>query len=182
MPGSLPSWPPSLSTEQQASLLAESSAYALAHGFTLLPPHPVSGPPPAPTHAIAAPLSLFPTPFPRSEYERARSLQLAYNAIYARVTLDWAFLDRVMGQVAKVDEFQAELWNRWKQIRDDLVQVSYKSIMCGSLPAQPLHLGIFRSDYLLHETGSEMGIKQVEFNTIAASFGALSQKAGEMHR
>jgi len=120
----LPAWPPSLTPEQQAALLVESSAYALAHGFTLLPPHPATGAPPAPTHAIAAPLSLFPSPFPRAEYERARALQVAYNALYARVTLDWAFLDRIMGQVAKVDEFQAELWTRWKAIRDDLVQVS----------------------------------------------------------
>lgn len=49
---------------------------------------------------------------------------------------------------------------------------------------QPLHLGIFRSDYLLHATdpAGPLDIKQVEFNTIAASFGALSQRAGEMHR
>lgn len=119
----LPEWPPKLSDEQIATLLLESSTYALGHGFTLLPPHPASGAPPAPTHAIAAPLSLFPSPFPREEYERAKSLQVAYNALYARVALDWAFLDRVMGQVAQVDEFQAELWFRWKSIRDDLVQV-----------------------------------------------------------
>lgn len=49
-----------------------------------------------------------------------------------------------------------------------------------------MQLGVFRSDYLLHEHGHAVGdkahIKQVEFNTIAASFGALSQKASEMHR
>ena len=47
-----------------------------------------------------------------------------------------------------------------------------------------MQLGIFRSDYLLHDTDtkSPLELKQVEFNTIASSFGALSQKAGEMHR
>lgn len=48
---------------------------------------------------------------------------------------------------------------------------------------QPIQLGLFRSDYLLHdEPDKPLEIKQVEFNTIAASFGALSQRAGEMHR
>jgi hypothetical protein len=49
---------------------------------------------------------------------------------------------------------------------------------------KPLQLGVFRSDYLLHNSSSNtpLEIKQVEFNTIAASFGGLSQRAGEMHR
>lgn len=36
----------------------------------------------------------------------------------------------------------------------------------------------------MHDTDpkSPLELKQVEFNTIAASFGALSQRAGEMHR
>lgn len=49
---------------------------------------------------------------------------------------------------------------------------------------QPVQLGIFRSDYLLHSSSplQPPEIKQVEFNTIASSFGALSQRANEMHR
>jgi hypothetical protein len=43
-------------------------------------------------------------------------------------------------------------------------------------------LGLFRSDYLLHESNGEVEFKQVEFNTIAASFGALSQRSGELHK
>ncbi|OCF42353.1 glutathione synthetase [Kwoniella heveanensis CBS 569] len=165
----LPEWPPALTPEQHAELIQLSSTYALSHGFTLLPPNS-SNPP---TSAIPAPLSLFPTPFPRKLYELAISLQPIYNALYARIALDWEFLDRVMGgSVSKVDEFQGELWRGWKRVREELVQHK--------------QLGIFRSDYLLHEEkddGKEqLAIKQVEFNTIAASFGALSQRAGEMHR
>lgn len=49
--------------------------------------------------------------------------------------------------------------------------------------AQPLHLGLFRSDYLLHTgEGDALGIKQVEFNTISSSFGPLSEKVAAMHR
>ncbi|KAK8849378.1 glutathione synthetase [Kwoniella newhampshirensis] len=162
----LPEWPPALTPEQHAQLILLSSTYALSHGFTLLPPnssHP-------PTSAIPAPLSLLPTPFPRELYSLAVSLQPIYNALYARIALDWEFLDRVMGgSVSKVDTFQGELWRGWRQVRDELVQDK--------------QLGIFRSDYLLHDPEEKgMEVKQVEFNTIAASFGALSQRAGEMHR
>ena len=49
---------------------------------------------------------------------------------------------------------------------------------------QPLHLGLFRSDYLLHQPTPDepISFKQVEFNTISSSFGALSQKVAGMHR
>jgi hypothetical protein len=48
---------------------------------------------------------------------------------------------------------------------------------------QPLHLGLFRSDYLLHTgEGDGLGLKQVEFNTISSSFGSLSDKVAAMHR
>ncbi|KAL7419828.1 Glutathione synthetase [Cryptotrichosporon argae] len=157
---SLPTWPPELTDEQQSTLLTLSTSYALSHGFTLLPPSPTS----PPSSAIPAPLSLLPTPFPRAQYALARSLQPLYNALYARIALDWAFLDAVMGGIVAVDSFQAELWQGWKRVRGGL--------------RQKTQLGVFRSDYLLDQGD----VKQVEFNTIAASFGALSQRAGEMHR
>ena len=48
---------------------------------------------------------------------------------------------------------------------------------------QPLHLGLFRSDYLLHTgEGHGLSLKQVEFNTISSSFGSLSDKVAAMHR
>jgi hypothetical protein len=51
---------------------------------------------------------------------------------------------------------------------------------------KPLQLGLFRSDYLLHESSSDptarLELKQVEFNTISSSFGALSELAGKLHR
>lgn len=120
----LPSWPPVLSEAQLDALVLMSSSHALAHGFTLLPQNPTD----PPTSAIAAPLSLFPTPFPRKLYHKAKEIQPLYNALYARIALDWEFLDRVMGgSVAKVDSFQGELWKGWKAVRDDLVQVSRAS-------------------------------------------------------
>ena len=120
-PTSLPSWPPSLTNEQHDHLLLLASTYALSHGFTLLPPNPTT----PSTHTFAAPLSLFPSPFPRNLYQLAKEIQKTYNVLYARVALDWEFLDRVMGgSVSKVDSFQGELWRGWRKVREELVQVT----------------------------------------------------------
>ena len=47
-------------------------------------------------------------------------------------------------------------------------------------------MGLFRSDYMVHvdpsDTTTTATIKQVEFNTIASSFGGLSSKVSAMHR
>ncbi|KAK0189102.1 hypothetical protein F5146DRAFT_1112836 [Armillaria mellea] len=49
--------------------------------------------------------------------------------------------------------------------------------------AQPLHLGLFRSDYLLHASDSDkLALRQVEFNTISSSFGTLSERVANLHR
>ena len=80
VPPSLPTWPPNLSQAQHGHLLDLATTFALSHGFTLLPPdstHPA-------THAFSAPLSLFPTPFPKGLYDLARDLQPLYNGLYAR--------------------------------------------------------------------------------------------------
>jgi glutathione synthase len=47
-------------------------------------------------------------------------------------------------------------------------------------------LGLCRSDYLMHQPldkpGAPLELKQVEFNTISSSFGALGTKVAEMHK
>ncbi|KAG1727093.1 uncharacterized protein EDB91DRAFT_1135652 [Suillus paluster] len=86
--------------------------------------------------------------------------------------MDTQFLDTVMGAeegVGKADEFTGTLWRGWKNIREHGV-------------VQPLHLGLFRSDYLLHAADDRLALKQVEFNTISSSFGPLSERAAAMHR
>lgn len=121
----LPEWPPKLSQAQHDHVLLLAISYALSHGLTLLPPgNPTPTPP---THSITAPISLFPTPFPAQLYSLALELQPVYNALYARVALDWQFLDRVFEGTSKVDAFQGELWRGWKQVRDGLVQVSRRA-------------------------------------------------------
>ncbi|KAJ7747960.1 hypothetical protein DFH07DRAFT_923715 [Mycena maculata] len=165
-------WPPALSEDQLEALTLYATTYALAHGLLYL--SPVKPQPPIPNSAIHAPLSVFPSPFPRRLFSLARRLQSTYNILYARIATDVEFLDKVMGSVegvGKVDDFVGQLWTGWKALRDE-----------GT--AQPLHLGLFRSDYLLHAgaPGEPLSLKQVEFNTISSSFGTLSQRTAALHR
>ncbi|KAG1692936.1 Glutathione synthetase [Nymphon striatum] len=47
----------------------------------------------------------------------------------------------------------------------------------------PLSLGLFRTDYLLHEVDSnKLSIKQVETNTIASSFAIMASRMVGLHR
>lgn len=169
-------WPPTLSDTQLEALTLLATTYALSHGLTYLPVAKTQ--PPAPTSVIHAPLALFPSPFPRNLFHHAQRLQRTYNILYARVASDVDFLDRVMGEVegvGKVDEFTGQLWRRWKKLRDERK---------GTKLVQPLHLGLFRSDYLLHapDPSTPLTLKQVEFNTISSSFGTLSQRIAGLHR
>ncbi|ORY76899.1 hypothetical protein BCR35DRAFT_305656 [Leucosporidium creatinivorum] len=170
----LNNWPPSLTTEQESHLLELATDYTLASGLVYRPPAIAPGTTPSTTSAIHAPYSLFPTPFPRHLFQQAQQLQPLYNALYAHVTTDHPFLDEVVGgAVAKVDEFQGKLYELWKQVEQEGVK-------------QPLHLGLFRSDYLVHAlpgaATADHTIKQVEFNTISSSFGSLSSKVTDLHR
>lgn len=186
----LTSWPPAISDEQLAALTLQATTYALSHGLVYLPVAKVQ--PDAPTSTIHAPLALFPSPIPRKLFYQAQDLQRIYNVLYTRVATDTEFLDRVMGEsgVGKVDEFTGHLWRRWKRLREHgvvqvcfMVRTSALNLRCG-YGHQPLQLGLFRSDYMVHlpSPGEPASLKQVEFNTISSSFGALSQRAAAMHR
>jgi hypothetical protein len=133
------SWPPDVTTEQLDQLTLLATTYALSHSILYLPPvSPENPPPPAPESAIFAPISLIPTPIPRHIFSKALTLQRAYNTLYARITLDTSFLDRVMGPggVSDVDDFTSALWSAWKVLRDKGVppvrraSCSRSSVMC----------------------------------------------------
>ena len=138
-PTSLPKWPPEVTEAHLETLTLLATTFALSHGLLYLPvsssspsssaaPAPVLATPPkftthtpAPTSAIHAPLTIFPTPFPRRLFTHAQHLQRAYNVLYARIAMDWTFLDTVMGEiegVGRVDEFVGQLWRGWRAVRE----------------------------------------------------------------
>lgn len=116
------SWPPKLSPDDQETLTELAKTYALSHGLLYLPPGITPTQALSPSSAIHAPISLFPSPLPKSLYERAKTLQTLYNILYARVAMDAAFLDKIMGSdegVGRVDDFVEQLWKGWKALRDE---------------------------------------------------------------
>jgi glutathione synthase len=54
------------------------------------------------------------------------------------------------------------------------------------MAVKDLALGLFRSDYMVHVDPTaakpEPCIRQVEFNTIASSFGGLSSRVSQLHK
>lgn len=63
-----------------------------------------------------------------------------------------------------------------------LVEI-YRAIDGEGRDVQKVHLGINRSDYMLHgQTMESSRILQVEINTIASSFGCLSVEISRLHR
>lgn len=165
---SLPVWPPDLSEEQRKALLVEATNYAITKG--LLFAGADQEPPLASAHH--APFALFPSPFPRRLFELAKDLQSAYNVLYARVATDFDFLEQVLGDdgVSRADPFVRRLWKMYKDCRTEGI-------------AQPIHMGIVRSDYLLHKSeGAPLSMRQVEFNAIGCAFGPHSQIVGTIHK
>ncbi|GAA5998818.1 hypothetical protein JCM5350_006636 [Sporobolomyces pararoseus] len=166
-------YPPSslLTEEEEATLLGLASDYSLSTGLVLRPLSLST------TTSIHAPYSLYPSPFPKKLFEKAKSLQQSYNKLYSKITTDDEFLETVIGgNVIKVDDFTRKLYEIWKTVKREGIK-------------QPISLGIFRSDYLVHspppsngKEQSEPSLKQVEFNTISSSFGALSTKVSQLHR
>jgi len=109
-----------------------------------------------------APFLLLPSPFPRQEFSRAVELQTLLNELMHRVAHDNDFLKETLAKTITVDQFTGKLYEIHQTIIDE----------GGS--AQSTALGLFRSDYFF--CCDSQGIKQVEFNTIASSFGALSAR------
>lgn len=181
MASTLPTWPPTLQKHQLQLLSHLAVDYALSHSIIYRPSSTANGASETATaphdSSIHAPISLLPSPFPRDLFEKCKYLQPLYNDLYSRIALDHQFLTEVIGgNVILVDDFQAKLWKIYQ-------------IAEAEGRAQSLHLGIFRSDYLLHSAGSsnddlsnKLAVKQVELNTISSSFGPLCARVSEMHR
>eukprot|EP00871_Galdieria_phlegrea_P002888 jgi/Galph1/35/GphlegSOOS_G4835.1 len=117
---------------------------------------------------IHAPFTLFPSPVPQKSYELAWRLAPLFNLLAFRLSSCPEYLIKHLEPLAAVDEFT----NRLLQL--------YKDTLQDSTPRKPTYsFGILRSDYFIDN--SESGLKQIELNTIAASFAALGQRVAEWH-
>ncbi|XP_035691731.1 glutathione synthetase-like [Branchiostoma floridae] len=126
------------------------------------------------------PFVLLPSPVPRFLFDQARAVQKDFNLLVHRVSHDRAFLTRCLSSVIKVDNFTAGLFHIYEQVQKEGV-------------AQPICLGVHRSDYLLDTTNNavmethgvtanrQFQLKQTEINTIAAAGAGFAEKMASVH-
>ena len=142
--------------------------WQFTHGSLLkAPPH--SGK----SYARPIGVSLFPSNFPRHLFESALDLQCIFNQLYSAVANDGDWLYHVLrNQITKDPSSMAAIL--WK-IHTDAT---------SSGITQPVSLGIYRSDYMLHAPVStdDMSLKQVEFNTYSVAGGSHSNLISQMHK
>ncbi|KAK6585512.1 hypothetical protein PZA11_002239 [Diplocarpon coronariae] len=168
-----PAYPPSLTPAESQQLVVSIKDWSIAHGLAVRPPPTVVTGEADPLGLLATtvPVTLFPSPFPQVCFEQAKSVQTWYNELYASIAQDEDFLRDIVQEIIDVDEFIAKLW----QVHVKVKKEGY---------VQSLSLGLFRSDYMVHQRTADSAptIKQVEFNTIAASFGGLSSQTSKLHK
>ncbi|KIV99679.1 glutathione synthetase [Verruconis gallopava] len=168
-------YPPELTEAETHYLLSNVKDWSIAHGLAVRPSPGFVPQERDPGMALAttAPVTLFPSLFPRACFEEALAIQQSYNKLYSGIARDEQWLRPIIEELKDVDSFVADLW----KVHVAVAKEGY---------AQDLSLGLFRSDYMVHvdpaNKDAAPGIKQVEFNTIASSFGGLSSKVSALHR
>ena len=94
-------YPPCLNRPELEHLVSTVQDWAIANGLAVRPPA-------ASFEALvedqlqllatSVPLTLFPSQFPRQCFEQAKSIQCAYNMLYARIARDESFLKNIVEQ------------------------------------------------------------------------------------
>jgi len=118
-----------------------------------------------------APCALLPYPFPSSLFDQAKSLAAPFNVLVDRCARSTDWLHKTTRSVVGHDPFTSRLLTLSETVTSEGV-------------AQQLQLGIYRSDYMVHQPSEDAAprLLQVELNTISASFAALSCKMSTLHR
>lgn len=146
-------------------LLTEAMAWSSAHGLAY-------GIKADDAHSVHAPLTLLPTRVPRARFVQAKKVAPLLNLLVDRIARDEEWLVETLQGVLAGDDFTRRLVEVFLEVRKQPME-------------QSVYLGIHRSDYMLdmpREEGGEHRMLQVELNTIASSFGCLSDKVSQLHR
>jgi hypothetical protein len=114
------------------------------------------------------PATLFPTPFPAKELEKALRLQPHFNTMMDSVQSDTEFLRTTLSTTTDGDAFTKRLL----QVQQDAAPHARAT----------LRMSLHRADYMLHSIDGAAHIKQVEINTISCAFDGLACKPLALHR
>ncbi|NXS26626.1 GSHB synthetase, partial [Pomatostomus ruficeps] len=117
-----------------------------------------------------APFTLLPSAVPRALFEQAYAVQQDFNLLVDAISRNKEFLEQTLASTIKVDDFTARLFRIYAQVLEEGL-------------AQTVFLGINRSDYMF-DCGLDgtAALRQIEINTIAASFGGLTSRTADVHR
>ncbi|KAJ5985564.1 hypothetical protein N7522_012760 [Penicillium canescens] len=166
------------SEDQMINLLEQIKDWQINHGFLLkLMPSEEE-------HSVLSypvGVSVFPTPFPRTQFNRAIDLQKIYNELYCAIAENENWLYSVTKDLIPVEPLACALWGIYEETKKAGI-------------VQNISAGIFRSDYMLHlndndESESvyprsifETSLKQVEFNAFSCAGGSHANRVADMHR
>ena len=114
-------------------------------------------------------VSILPTPFPRRLFESAVAVQPLFTELYLRAASDDTWFHEVFNPLLGKDRFLDALHGILMKVKE-----------AGTL--QDVVCGVFRSDYMVHESEHGVGLKQVEFNTFSAAGACHAERVGRMHR
>lgn len=94
----LNSYPPELSPEEVQYLLTNLNDWSIANGLAVRPAPSFVPANQDPTGVLAAtaPVTLFPSLFPRHCFEEGLSIQTAYNELYSAIAQDEDWLGRIV--------------------------------------------------------------------------------------
>jgi hypothetical protein len=92
-----PPYPPTLTTPEKEYLLSNLKDWSIAHGLAVRPIESFVSKEIDPTGALAttAPVTLFPSLFPRTCFEQAKAVSKAYNELYSAISVDEAWLGEI---------------------------------------------------------------------------------------
>lgn len=81
-----------------------------------------------------APFLLFPSPFPRQEFEKALEIQTVLNELMHKVAHDRDFLESTLANTVTVDDFTKRLLDIHRKVWDEgLAQVSGSTLYSSSV-------------------------------------------------
>ena len=97
-----PDYPPALNKEQSDYLLSNVKDWSILNGLAVRPSlsYVSETIDPSRSLAVTAPVTLFPSLFPRACFEEAQIIQTAYNELYARIANDEEWLGEVVKEYA----------------------------------------------------------------------------------
>ena len=164
---------PELSEHQFEYVIQAIKDFQLTHGSLL---KLVASEEPSTVLSRPVGVSVFPNQFPQSCFKEALGLQSVYNELYINVAEDEEWLEHALEDLIRNDDFTRTLWDVYKAVQHDGL-------------VQPLTLGIFRSDYMVHVQGVGRNgrkpsprIKQVEFNSYTVAGGIHGNIVTDMHQ